>query len=336
MNIPSPALPHTDRASLLRRARAGRWLALLVPLALFVVASRALAAPFYADPAGRFFVELPKGWQIAKVSPEAGVLASRSAMMSLRVVPEQDIDRVIADAVAQARREWTQVEEVSSEPATLAGRAGRSVLLGGLDPRGAQSLLRITAAPFDQGVLLVRSHTLRQQYGYARIALVGIEESILTERPEVPSVRPTTDREALEEAFKAGILPKAVYEARVRELGTAGEPDDSPVVTDAPVRRSRPSGHLGVAVRDIALAERDAIFTERGAVVGTVESGSPASTAGVHVGDVIVAIEDVTINDAEDFATTMARHAPGDVIRIRLFRGQDRIAMRVRVADAPR
>lgn len=59
---------------------------------------------------------------------------------------------------------------------------------------------------------------------------------------------------------------------------------------------------------------------EPGAVVGQVESGSPAEQGGLQVGDRVTSIGDTTIKGFEDLAAAIGNHNPGDTVQIEVQR----------------
>ena len=73
----------------------------------------------------------------------------------------------------------------------------------------------------------------------------------------------------------------------------------------------------------------------QGAVVSSVESGSPADQAGIHEGDVIVAIDDTAINGAEGVVAAVRDHEPGDTASIVVVRDGARQTIAVTLGQRP-
>ena len=84
-------------------------------------------------------------------------------------------------------------------------------------------------------------------------------------------------------------------------------------------RRSRP--RLGVRVQEVMLpaSSQDSAGQEAGIVIVGVASGSPASRAGLLIGDVLLGVAGETVEDAPSLQDALARAR--DTIRLRVMRG---------------
>jgi len=63
---------------------------------------------------------------------------------------------------------------------------------------------------------------------------------------------------------------------------------------------------LGVSLQD----------SQSGPVVASVGNGTPAASAGLQAGDVITSVDGKSVSSAQDLATTIAGHHPGDKITL--------------------
>ena len=88
------------------------------------------------------------------------------------------------------------------------------------------------------------------------------------------------------------------------------------------VRRPR----LGVRVSDVTAVDAEVFGLDRvsGADIGGVEPGSPAARAGLTVGDVIVALDDVPIRNATALTTGLAARQPEERITLTIVRDRQR------------
>lgn len=82
-------------------------------------------------------------------------------------------------------------------------------------------------------------------------------------------------------------------------------------------------GRLGVAIQDVnqALAQSFGLKQPSGALVNSVEAGSPADHAGMKSGDVILAVDGVVIQSASDLPPMIAGHKPGARVVMAVWRG---------------
>ena len=108
----------------------------------------------------------------------------------------------------------------------------------------------------------------------------------------------------------------------------------SDLIAHGYVRRPR----LGISVSDVTAVDAEVyrLPAISGAEVNAVEAGSPAASAGLQIGDVIVAINGETIIDAGALTTRLARHQPGESIRLTLIRAGSRREMTVRLGEFER
>lgn len=74
---------------------------------------------------------------------------------------------------------------------------------------------------------------------------------------------------------------------------------------------------------DETVAESEGLSVDTGALVASVEEGSPADQAGVQEGDVIVEVDGTTIEQNVDVATAVRAREPGDEIGIIVDRNGD-------------
>jgi S1-C subfamily serine protease len=109
--------------------------------------------------------------------------------------------------------------------------------------------------------------------------------------------------------------------------------------------------YLGVSTRTIdASLERLHLGVKDGALVQTVEPGSPAARAGLRGGDrqvdvggepvrvggdIIVSVDDSRVKSADEFSQLIGSHRPGDVVRLQTIRDGGRRTVTVRLGRRP-
>ena len=81
-------------------------------------------------------------------------------------------------------------------------------------------------------------------------------------------------------------------------------------------------GWLGIEVQDLspALAESFGLDQTQGVLIAGVIREGPAHRAGIRPGDIIIALEDQPITGTGDALKTIARHKPGEPIRVKALR----------------
>ncbi|SFD78369.1 Do family serine endopeptidase [Salipiger profundus] len=94
-------------------------------------------------------------------------------------------------------------------------------------------------------------------------------------------------------------------------------------------------GRLGVMIQDLTpdLAEALGADAEAGAIVSSVEPGTPADDAGLIPGDVIVAVDGEGVDGSADLRQRIGLHRPGDEVEITYVRDGDRLVTQVALAD---
>lgn len=94
-------------------------------------------------------------------------------------------------------------------------------------------------------------------------------------------------------------------------------------------------GRLGVSVQEVnqALAESFGLKKSEGALVSSVEKGSPAEQAGVQPGDVILRFNGQPIDHSVDLPTLVADAAPGSTQKMEVMRSGSLKTLSVKVGE---
>ena len=93
---------------------------------------------------------------------------------------------------------------------------------------------------------------------------------------------------------------------------------------------------IGVGTLDsVAAAENGQSFNGPGVLVTKVQAGSPAEQAQIHVNDIIVKLDGVTLDYGETIGGILQRHAAGDKVDAVLQRGSQTLTVTLTLAERP-
>jgi len=86
---------------------------------------------------------------------------------------------------------------------------------------------------------------------------------------------------------------------------------------------------LGVEIMtvDPSVAQSDNLSVTSGALVLQIVTGGSADKAGIHSGDVIVAMNGRSISNADQVTAFMQSHRPGNKVRVSLVRGSQHLTV---------
>jgi serine protease Do len=92
-------------------------------------------------------------------------------------------------------------------------------------------------------------------------------------------------------------------------------------------------GWLGVGIQEVDrnLAESFDLDRPMGALISQIEPGGPADKAGVKIGDIVVALNDESINDSADLPHVVGLVKPGTEVTLKLVREGRPMNLRVKV-----
>ncbi|MDW7679466.1 MAG: Do family serine endopeptidase [bacterium] len=96
-------------------------------------------------------------------------------------------------------------------------------------------------------------------------------------------------------------------------------------------------GYLGVIPQalDAEMAEAFGLKDNRGALIASVEKGTPADKAGLKEEDIVVAINGHLINDDVDFRLRIAEYEPDSKVVLKVFRNGKYLDITVKLAERP-
>lgn len=94
-------------------------------------------------------------------------------------------------------------------------------------------------------------------------------------------------------------------------------------------------GRLGITIQTVnqELANSFGLDSPKGALVSSVERGSPAEKSGIEPGDVILKFNGISINRSEDLPPLVADSNPGSIAEIKVWHGRHLKEIAVRVTE---
>ena len=116
------------------------------------------------------------------------------------------------------------------------------------------------------------------------------------------------------------------------QKGGSGGPGSS-----APPPQSANSAYIGVTVTTVtpALQAEDGLTPSSGALIESVQAGSPGDTAGLQPNDVIVSLDGAVISTAEELTAALHPLKPGDQVKLGIYRGSTSMTVEVTLGAHP-
>jgi serine protease Do len=96
-------------------------------------------------------------------------------------------------------------------------------------------------------------------------------------------------------------------------------------------------GYLGVIIQEVSpeLAKHFGLPTARGALVGTVQSGTPAAKAGFQEGDIVLNFDGKDIRQYQDLSSYVADTEVGKEVKVVVFRDKKEVTLTAKVGLLP-
>lgn len=94
---------------------------------------------------------------------------------------------------------------------------------------------------------------------------------------------------------------------------------------------------LGVTVTTVtqSVATQDHLSVNSGVLVVNVSAGGPSASAGLKANDVIIQLDDKTINSTDDLSATLLQHKPNDMVTTKVYRGSQQVTVNVTLGELP-
>jgi 2-alkenal reductase len=83
------------------------------------------------------------------------------------------------------------------------------------------------------------------------------------------------------------------------------------------------------------VAAHNHLIVDHGVLVTVVTPGGPAEAAGIEVGDVILSIDDITIDAQNSFLEVLFEHKPGETVDAKIQRGDQTLTLHVTLVERP-
>jgi S1-C subfamily serine protease len=74
---------------------------------------------------------------------------------------------------------------------------------------------------------------------------------------------------------------------------------------------------------------------DHGALITDVQDGSPAASAGLQIGDVIVNIDGFDIYNPDELLQRLVLHKPGDQVQVTVIRNGQQSQVGMTIGEAP-
>ncbi|MEO7775200.1 MAG: trypsin-like peptidase domain-containing protein [Steroidobacteraceae bacterium] len=95
-------------------------------------------------------------------------------------------------------------------------------------------------------------------------------------------------------------------------------------------------GWIGILPRDITATQAQQYgLAQGGVVVVNLYRDSPASSAGVELGDIVLTVDGRDVKNAQDAYAQIARHKPGEKVKLSMLRGADKVQLQIGVIEPP-
>ena len=182
------------------------------------------------------------------------------------------------------------------------------------------------------GVVSATGRSLDTGKGYEMENLIQTDAAINSGNSGGPLVNLAGEVVGINSAVVRGSSTSAIAEG----LGFAIPSNTALLISQQIITKgyfARP--YMGVSIQQIdpSTATRYNLPVEWGAYVTRVGSGSPAESAGIRQGDIIVRMDDQTFDEDTQFVNALFNYTPGDVVEVEVVRNSQHITMQVTLTE---
>lgn len=296
------------------------------------------------------------GWDSADPPEEAAAVASMTPSIASLTIEAADGSRtaatgVVLDGDGHVAVRASAVPAGSTVWAACGGRAPEQVTVHAVDEPSDVAVLNV---PTPAGRAVATGDDARLGQDVVVVQAAAGEETpawwtstVSDAGIDVPRANGSVGLDLFRMAAPASnAADGAVFDRRGRFLGlvldaSEGSQNALPgrevvevardLVDDRRVDRS----WLGIETKDLSRDVGTMLGVTGGATVVSVEPGGPAETAGLRVGDVVVAMGDTQVNRMVDLAAALRRLRPGSTAEVTIVRDGIRQAVPVTTASGP-
>ena len=182
------------------------------------------------------------------------------------------------------------------------------------------------------GVVSATGRSLDTGNGYEMENLIQTDAAINSGNSGGPLVNLAGEVVGINSAVVRGSSTSAIAEG----LGFAIPSNTALLISQQIITKgyfARP--YMGVSIQQIdpSTATRYNLPVEWGAYVTRVGSGSPAESAGIRQGDIIVRMGDLQFDEETQFVNALFNYQPGDVVEVEAVRNSEHITMQVTLTE---
>lgn len=133
-----------------------------------------------------------------------------------------------------------------------------------------------------------------------------------------------------------GVVTAKYSEYGMEGLGFAIPINDACAIASDLVEKGYVTGkaYLGLTLANVSASVARYYSMVQGVYVYDVEDGSCAQKAGIHIGDIITAIDGVEVSSRSDLVREVRHYRAGDSAELTIYRGQDYIPVQVQFDEA--
>jgi len=94
-------------------------------------------------------------------------------------------------------------------------------------------------------------------------------------------------------------------------------------------------GYLGLLPADLTPVLQDKLGSKTGALVESVDKGSPAEKGGIKVKDVVTSVDGKPVRSGSELRRVVQRIAPGAAVKVVLIRDKKQMTLTIKLGEAP-